>query len=469
VETHRLRKRLKIFYETEGKGHPVQISLPLGTYVPVFSLQAAASDSNNGAARGGDVLEQDAATASHPQENEICPPATDAVSISPMQLETAAPSSWLKRRAWLYVLMAAAVVLSVAGGVEVFHLRRDGVAGFAGDNPAQTRRVFGDASPGSAPVALPFRMIAGYAGPPQRDSAGDIWQADQYHRGGWSVHQPAFFIARTDNPLIFRYGRDGDSVYDIPLRPGTYELHLYFLQASDTNQSEDAENKNIFDVSINNSVALQHFDIVSDAMGRNIADERVFRDVSPADDGFLHLRLSTVLGTPSISAIQILKGTPHEQLPIRIVTQPSSFTDRKGQLWYPDNYFLSGRYLSHSLPANGSVAPDLLAVERYGHFSYAFPVDPRDRYTVVLYFVELYVGTGDAPASDQIARVFRVMCNGNTLLDDFDIYKEAGSYHMIQKSFFHIKPTAQGKLNLTFEPISNYATVSAIEVIDESK
>jgi hypothetical protein len=32
-----------------------------------------------------------------------------------------------------------------------------------------------------------------------------------------------------------------------------------------------------------------------------------------------------------------------------------------------------------------------------------------------------------------------------------------------------LKPSAQGKLNLTFEPILNNATVSGIEVIDESE
>src|SRR5690242_7468916 len=36
VETHRLRKRLTEFYEREGKEHPIQVTLPAGTYVPVF-------------------------------------------------------------------------------------------------------------------------------------------------------------------------------------------------------------------------------------------------------------------------------------------------------------------------------------------------------------------------------------------------------------------------------------------------
>ncbi len=40
---------------------------------------------------------------------------------------------------------------------------------------------------------------------------------------------------------------------------------------------------------------------------------------------------------------------------------------------------------------------------------------------------------------------------------------------MVLKTFHNLKPTAQGKLNLDFEPISNYATVSAIEVLDESQ
>jgi hypothetical protein len=54
------------------------------------------------------------------------------------------------------------------------------------------------------------------------------------------------------------------------------------------------------------------------------------------------------------------------------------------------------------------------------------------------------------------------------LLDDFDIQKEAGNFRVLEKTFHHLKPSAQGKLNLDFEPISNYATVSSIEVVDES-
>ena len=114
----------------------------------------------------------------------------------------------------------------------------------------------------------------------------------------------------------------------------------------------------------------------------------------------------------------------------------------------------------------GPPDPDLFAAERFGHFTYAIPVDPRDRYTLVLHFAEFYFGT-QAVGGGVGGRVFRVLCNGNTLLDNFDIFKEVGSLHTLAKTFNHLKPTAQGKLNITFEPIVNNATVSGIEVLDE--
>src|SRR5579872_205652 len=37
VEAHRLRKRLKEYYETQGKDHAIQMSIPSGGYIPVFT------------------------------------------------------------------------------------------------------------------------------------------------------------------------------------------------------------------------------------------------------------------------------------------------------------------------------------------------------------------------------------------------------------------------------------------------
>ena len=163
----------------------------------------------------------------------------------------------------------------------------------------------------------------------------------------------------------------------------------------------------------------------------------------------------------------MLLKNDHATLPIRLITQLTPFTDHNGQRWQPDNYYMNGRMAMQHHPTAGTADPDLFAGERYGHFSYAIPADPRDRYTVILHFAEFYFGSvGQSGAGN---RLFRVLANGNTLIDNFDIFKEAGSLHAIAKSFNHIRPTAQGKINLTFEPVVNNATVSGIEVLDEGR
>jgi len=136
---------------------------------------------------------------------------------------------------------------------------------------------------------------------------------------------------------------------------------------------------------------------------------------------------------------------------------------------HPDEYFDNGVLTDEPRVISGTPDPNLYALERYGHFTYSIPVDSRGRYTVVLHFAELY-WVPDASGSVGVGtRLFRVYCNGSTLLDNFDIFKEAGSQHALTKTFYHLRPSAEGKLDLTFDPIVNYATISAIEVIDESE
>lgn len=43
VELHRLRKRLALYYQTEGADHAVEISIPAGSYSPRFAVKAPAA------------------------------------------------------------------------------------------------------------------------------------------------------------------------------------------------------------------------------------------------------------------------------------------------------------------------------------------------------------------------------------------------------------------------------------------
>ncbi len=452
VEAHRLRKRLKEYYESDGRDHPIQLVIPSGTYVPVFTRHPAPLPSSASGQPDGRKGRSTVAVA-----------AVESNSPDHPRLQRILDSIFsLKRAHWIFPLLAAALLIA---GVGIYLFTRSSAAvrssnGGSPPPPPSVAQPGGPVNSGPQPV----RLIAGYSGRPQMDSAGAIWMPDQYFYGGGAWQRPAGYLARSSDPFLFEQWRNGEFAYNIPLKPGIYELHLYFVTSNRASESPSS-----FSIWINGTMALSGFDINSDAMGEDIADERVFRDITPDKDGYLHLLFTGEKGTPTLNALEVLPGVPHKQLPIRLITQPTPFTDRDGNFWHSDNYFMNGRLSEQRVKTSGSPDPDLFSVERYGHFSYAIPVVPRDRYTIVLHFAEFYFGPHASGVGGNGSRLFKVMCNGVTLLDDFDIYKEAGSLHVLTKTFYHQKPTAQGKLNLTFEPIWNNATVSGIEVLDESE
>jgi hypothetical protein len=438
VEAHRLRKHLLAFYETEGKDHPIQITLPPGSYVPVF------------------VHKPEPMPSAPSIEPTLEAPATNAASGLTPQHSGERSSLWLIRH-WRYSVAGAFLVLASLGAYLHFHAAASRARSTLGSRPSQAE--VSEPNP-SKELSAPIRLLAGYSGPPRADSAGTVWNSDRYFSGGGAWQRSSAPIARTRDPFIFEHSRTGDFSYAIPLRPGSYELHLFFCAPN--------ENVSTFNVSINGESVLLAFDINVDSMGDGVADERVFRDISPGQDGFLRLQFSAVTSPTLLSAIEILASAPHTQLPIRLIMQSTPITDSKGRFWRPDDYYMNGQLANPSSRLADSFDPDLFAGERYGHFTYALPVDSRDKYTLVLHFAEMYF-TGSPGNGGAGSRVFKVICNGQTLLDNFDIFKEAGSLHEVSKTFRHLKPSAQGKLNLTFEPIANNATVSGIEVLDEAQ
>jgi hypothetical protein len=287
---------------------------------------------------------------------------------------------------------------------------------------------------------------------------------DQYFTGGFVTELPNQHIARTRNPSLYLTGRSGVFSYKIPIPPGIYEMRLHFAETaySPTSTLGGGENSRVFDVRLNGHPLLSQFDIVSDA-GANTADVRVFRDVTPDDEGYIHLDFTGSLGLPIINAIEIVPGLKHRLRPIRMVAQNSSFVDKAGNLWMPDAYFSSGQLAADQVVITGTPDPGLYAGERFGNFDYAIPVD-EGIYKVTLYFSEKYWGSGVSKTGGVGSRVFDVFCNGVALTWRLDIAKEAGSEHALIKTYYGLRPNAQGKLILSFVPEVNYASVDAISV-----
>lgn len=451
TEVYRLRKKLKEYYEAEGADHPIQILIPFRTYVPEFIRRdslAAKQQSDIDAL--GNMPALDMADTGEVQD------------LDRAETASAARQTGLRKRTLLYGGSAVAALALIGFGA-VRLLQHGTSANSAARSGSSSSEMSHSVTPPNA-ARVPLRLLAGYSGGPKVDSAGAYWEADRYFSGSAGFERPRTPIARTVDTMLFDYWRTGgDFSYDIPLAPGIYELHLFFVASPPDDETQ------FFDVAANGQPLLAAFNISADTLGPNIADEKVFTDISPSKDGYLHLRFPSGRAMAVLNAIEILPGLPHRQLPIRLVMQSAAVTDHSGNLWHPDNYFQGGVVSNPPRQVRDTPDPKLYAQERYGHFTYSIPVDARGHYTIALHFAELYWVPDVSGKIGVGTRVFRVYCNGTTLLDNFDIFKEVGPLHALIKTFYHLRPTSEGKIELTFEPIKNYATVSAIEVIGESE
>lgn len=443
VEMHRLRKKLKEYYAGEGARQTVEIVIQSGQYQPDFVSRPK--------------LEESRVDSTTPT-----PEVTPAWKV---------PAVHPPKRRFLGSRSALGFVIAAAGFFLVL-----GLAGLAFFGVRRAARTPGAAAFRSAPIVpavLPagsgIRLLCGSSGAGGRDREGNAWSPDDYFSGGGASDTPGQLLYRTRDPFLFRSMRSGEFSYQIPLNPGVYELRLYF---ADTSYSpgpamDGGENVRMFDVLLNGATLLQGFDVIADA-GPNTADVRVFKDIHPSGDGYLHLAFKKGTDTPFLNAIEIVPGIPHQMHPIRIVTQDAMVTDRSGNTWSPDNYFQGGRGLARQGVVEGPLDPQIYARERYGNFTYAIPI-AGGRYTLNLYFAESYWGPAGQGGGGVGSRLFDVYCNGTALLRNFDMYKEAGLHRQIMKTFRGLEPNAQGKLLLSFVPLKNYANISAIEVLPEDR
>jgi hypothetical protein len=354
-----------------------------------------------------------------------------------------------------------------------------------GAGAQRTPAASGNASaapPLAAPATNPVRILCGYAKDTHIDRDGSVWSGDRYYSGGEALSQPQQFIARAADMTLFETMRAGSFSYNIPLKPGNYELHLYFVEThyGPGTLSGGGETSRLFNVLMNGKPLLKIFDIIKDAGGNNIADARVFKDVRPDSDGYLHLKFEALTDVPTLSALEIEPAPPGRINPIRIVARDHSYTDHAGNLWESDRYYNGGQLAEHitRIPVSRTEDPELYSGERFGHFSYAIPVAPG-KYRITLRFAETYWAVPNRYPSlpDQNgslnggagSRVFDVFCNGVALLRHFEIFKEAGGpLKALDKTFHNLEPNAEGKLLLTFVPVRDYACIDAIEAEDES-
>ena len=462
VELHRLREKLKDYYQDAGRLHEFRIQLHSGTYVPEFlSVEAPGEKSGTSptlpAPAGESADNRGSAVASKEPAMPI-PPA-------------APPLTGVSSRAWKFSPTLLAASLSVIGILALslwgWHVFRSARA-----KSGQPPPVPSPSAPALPIRSQEIRIMAGYTkGNYYIDRLGNTWLSDRYFDGGMAISFPRQVTALAADPTLFETARWGRFSYAIPLSAGSYELRLYFMERmiGPGTLGQGGENSRLFGVLLNGKVALLGFDPYSDAGGNLIGHIRAFKRVSPAPDGILRIEFVPGRDEPFVNAIEIIPTPDGRVPPTRIVAQENSVTDAQDHLWQPDRYYRGGVLLRRQPVFTDQGDSSLYAGERYGHFSYVIPV-PEGTYGLTLHFAEAYFGVQDQGLGGKGSRVFDLYCNGLALLRDFDVFQEAGGANRpLVKSFHKLKPNPQGQLALDFVPAKNYALVNAIEVVDETQ
>jgi hypothetical protein len=452
VTAHTLRKRLEDYYRTDGARHSIHICLPPGHYVPKFihkeDLEAGV---HAGRREANDFESLDEASS---REYGFTPSPTASPQGSTLAHDALrVPGPGIRSMPSFRMLKVSAVVVVAACALSAFAWYRLNRA----TSPQGHDRSLPVAAPASG-SGQTLRAMAGDGHGPYIDHAGATWESDSFCSGGTPFSVTGRTIQGTEDAQLFSAGRRGEFRCAYPVPPGIYEVHLLFAETSGL-----LENTRNVTFSINGG-ATTSLDVVDDAGGDDIATTKVFVDVKPQSDGMIHVDFTTP--GSFFNAIEILPGAPHRTLPIRIMAGPSLYRDSNGNSWMPDRYFFGGRV--NRFASELSKVPDgrLFEWHRYGHFHYAIPVEARGRYTVKLYFLEHWFGVQNGSVGGAGSRVFDVSCDGIMLLKSFDIFREAGTGPLV-KTFNHIEPTPQGKIEIYFTPAVNYPSVSAIEIISE--
>jgi hypothetical protein len=445
VEAARLRRHLKRYYETDGATHRMQIRIADVGYAPQFLPVGGSAAPGEASANG----EGSGATA--------VPVVVPAV-VEP-EVPVAKPEARPRPRRWaLAVALAALAVLGIVFAVVKW-------------TRGQAAEERGAASPAVATApGSPVRIRVGAPEATFLDANASQWLGDAFFTGGTVFDRSARKIFRTFDAALYQQGREGSFRYSIPLKPGLYELHLHFAETfHGQGPSEGAEKERLFNIDANGKRLLGPFDVANDAGGSNTADEKVFRDVSPAADGYLHLEFTPVRNGAMLNGIEVLPGLAGRMRPVRIVCAKRPYSDRHGRFWSADRYFYGGRLSERSLPVTGTDDVGIYANSRWGNFNYAIPV-ADGQFRLRLHFAEGAWGAGGLFGGGIGSRIFDIYCNGRVLRGGLDLLKEAGGQHKaVVLSFSHLKPNAQGKLVLSFVPIVDYAVLSAIEVEDEGE
>ena len=323
---------------------------------------------------------------------------------------------------------------------------------------ANTTENFGIAQQQATPV------VAINAG---GDTQGDYAADTDYSGGTTYSSSDAVDTSAVTNPApqaVYQTVRYGNTFsYTIPnlSANGTYTVRLHFNELY-----WNAAGQRVFNVALNGSQVLSNFDIYQTAGGKNKAITEQFPATADSN-GNITINFSTVTDNAMVNGIEVYSGTLPSPTPTPTPTPVSSYAISAGGpgagSYVADTDFTGGTTYNTSAsidtsnvtnPAPQSVYQNV----RYGNFSYTIPTySPNTNYSVRLDFAEPYWN-----AAGQ--REFNVTINGTQVLNNFDVYQEAGGQNKAVAETFTTTSDSNGLIHIQFTTVTDNAMVSGIQI-----
>jgi hypothetical protein len=190
------------------------------------------------------------------------------------------------------------------------------------------------AAPTATPTPAPqpvWRVNAG--GPQYTDTLGNIWAADEDYSGGTQASPTANTISGAlpgaADQFLYQTQRYGNTfTYTFIVPAGSYQVTMKFAETYWT-----AAGDRVFNVSINGSQVLTNFDIFKDSGGENIADDRVYSNITPNAGGQIVIQFGpSSADNAMVNAIQIIP-MPSANTPTSTFTATFTTTSSITSTW----------------------------------------------------------------------------------------------------------------------------------------
>ena len=292
---------------------------------------------------------------------------------------------------------------------------------------------------------------------------GETYVGDLYYTDSSVIDPLNITVTGTLVPEVYQTERIANDNFDpfsysIPVpQNGTYSLSLHFAETA-----FQSDGLRVFDVEVEGVTVLNDYDIHAQAGGMNAAVVENILSIN-VTDGALDIEFTSVIERAKINAIEVFGTATPVSIPFGINAGGDAYSSGVFS-WMADDgsYFLEGMPFTKTVDVSGTNDDALYEAERFANLlRFVLPGMPAGEYTIDLSFAETF-------HSSSGQRLFDVTIEGETVLDDYDIFVASGGMNTAVIETFTEVLVDDGILNITLTSSMGSATINAIALTSVS-